>query len=212
MKTLPNLLRRFRKEEDGVAAIELLFCVPLLLWTLMSTFVYFDAYRAQSISVRAALTVADMFSREETPISPDYMDGARSVLSLLAETDANPDFRVTVFTYRRLENDFRLVWSQNRGLGPNLTNADLENMRDSFPQMSNNDRAIMLETETEYSAPFRTPVMFYWREGQANGTRHADGEVQNITFDNRVIIKPRYTNNYCFDPTPNLPTNGDDDC
>ncbi len=206
-------LRRFRRDEDGTAAIELLFAVPLLLWTLMSTFVYFDAYRAQSISVRAALTIADMYSREETPITPLYMDNARNILAILAESDAQPDYRITVFTYRTIEDDFRLVWGENRGLGPNLDNGDLERMRDRFPQMSNNDRAIMVETVTDYQAPFRTPLMFFWNQGQSNGSVTARYDLDDsITFDNMVIIKPRFTNNYCFDPTPELPTNGDDDC
>ena len=32
-------LRRFREQEDGVISIEMIFAVPILLWTLMSTIV-----------------------------------------------------------------------------------------------------------------------------------------------------------------------------
>ena len=141
-------LRRFREQEDGVISIEMIFAVPILLWTLMSTIVYFDAYRAEAITTRAALTVADMISREEQAITPDYLDGTRQVLRVLSESDANPDFRITVFRYRSTQDDFRRVWSRNRGMGQNLTNADLQNLRNRFPPMANNDRAILLETRT----------------------------------------------------------------
>lgn len=195
-------LRRFREQEDGVISIEMIFAVPILLWTLMSTIVYFDAYRAEAITTRAALTVADMISREEQAITPDYLDGTRQVLRVLSESDANPDFRITVFRYRSTQDDFRRVWSRNRGMGQNLTNADLQNLRNRFPPMANNDRAILLETRTEYQGIVSAGILGPFP------TR----ELEDVEFNTFTVIKPRYTNNFCWDSSPADPNSGDERC
>ncbi|MEM9786636.1 MAG: hypothetical protein AAF801_09045 [Pseudomonadota bacterium] len=202
MKML-RYLRRFRDSEDGVISIELLFAVPILLWTLISTIVYFDAYHAKAVSTRAALTVADMISREEQAITPDYLTGTREVLRALSEVDNNPDFRLTVFRYRAAQDDFRRIWSRNRGLGPNLTNTDLENLRGRFPPMANGDRAILLETRTNYQAPMKAGIMGPF----------PTQELENVDFETFTIIKPRYTGDrFCWDPTPEAQDSGDERC
>ena len=64
MRSLLKCLRRMRDDESGSIAVETIMMVPLLAWALLSTLAYFDAYRAESISVKAGLTIADMVSRE----------------------------------------------------------------------------------------------------------------------------------------------------
>ena len=203
MNFFMSRIRRFRDQEDGVISIELLFAVPILVWALMSTMVYFDAYRAESISNRAALTVADMFSREEAAISPAFLDGTQQVLQLLAEARTLPEFRVTTFSYDETADAFERRWSENRSVGDNLDNNDLANMRDRFPRMADNDRAILLETWTDYTPPMRVGLWLF---------RSSDAQTTNIEFKTFTVIKPRYTNNFCFDKTPLVTTNGDEEC
>ncbi len=38
-------LRRFRDQEDGLVMTEFLIMLPLLVWTFMALFVYWDAFR-----------------------------------------------------------------------------------------------------------------------------------------------------------------------
>jgi hypothetical protein len=215
MRFIISHLCRFRRHEDGVISIELIFVVPILVWALMSTMVYFDAYRAESISTRAALSVADMYSREEVAISPAFIDGSQEVLRLLSEAGTDPSIRVTVFRYREApDDDFVVQWSQNRDYGDNLDDADIANLRDRIPRMGNEDRAILVETQVSYFPPFRisTRVSNEKRSDWRNMHWDSAAEARSIQFSTFTVIKPRFTNNFCFDPTPLDEENGDESC
>ncbi len=175
-----QFLNRFRRDEGGIVAIELLLVVPILVWALLSTFVYFDAFRVQSNVNRASLTVADMFSRETDDITGAYLNGARELLRELTFEEANPDYRVTAFFYREAQDDYRRRWSRNRGFAPSLTNDDLERVRDRLPIMANGARGILLETRVEYDAPFRIGIGPF-----------TDTNLEDLTFTTFTVIMPR---------------------
>jgi hypothetical protein len=67
--------------------------------------------------------------------------------------------------------------------------------------MSNNDRAILVETNTRYEPPFSFAM------GPFTGD-----SLSNVGFDTFTVIKPRFLNQYCYDPTPSSPNNGDNEC
>lgn len=181
MNSLINLAQRFREDERGSMAIELLLVVPILLWVFLSTFVYFDVYRVETNSVRATIAIAEMFSREGI-VDNNYVDNAREVLRELTFEEANPDLRVTVYR-QRADGEFRTVWSRNRGMdGGNLTNAQINAIGQSgrLPPMREFDHAIFIETRTEYDAPFNIGL------GPFVVTN-----LEDLTFTNDMVIRPR---------------------
>ena len=191
-----SALRQFWDDESGVVAVELVLMVPILTWAFLSTYVYFDVFRVESNANRAALTVADMFSREDAPITSDYLDGAHSLLKQLTFEETDPDFRLTVYTYRETQDDYRVIWSEFRGYLDELKHTDLENMRHRLPVMANADRAILLETRVEYDAPFRIGL------GPFTST-----DLEDVTFTTFTVIRPRAPT-LCWDrPDPQA-----DDC
>ncbi|MEO1639925.1 MAG: hypothetical protein AAFU41_11855 [Pseudomonadota bacterium] len=194
---MTTLLQRFAKDEEGNMAIELVLVVPILVWALLSTFVYFDAFRVESNSHRAALTIADMFSREETPITPAYLNSTRALLRSLTFEEANPDFRVTVYRYRESDDSYRRVWSQRRGYSSNLNNENLADLQAKglLPIMANGDRSILVETRTQYDAPFAFGL------GPFTSTN-----LQDLTFDTFTVIRAR-PGTLCWDRFPDDDTN-----
>ncbi len=187
MKTVLEWIAEFRSDEKGVVAIELLLAVPILVWAFLSTFVYFDVYRVEANSTRAALTVADMFSREDVPITGPYLDGAKTLLETLTFEEADPDFRITVYRFNAApsgDDTYRVVWSEHRGFGPALTDNDLNDLdiAERLPLMSENPlaRSILLETRTEYSAPFSIGI------GPFTGT-----DLEDVTFTTFTVLPPR---------------------
>jgi len=186
------MLHKFLNEEDGSMSIELLLMVPILTWALLSTFVYFDAFRVESNANRAALTLADMFSREETPITPEYMNSARELLRALTYEEANPDFRVTVYRYRENQDDYRRVWSQHRGMGGRLNNNALKQLQDEgrLPMMADGDRSILVETRVNYDAPFSIGM------GPFIPTN-----LDDVTFETFTVIRAR-PGTLCWDAQP----------
>lgn len=177
-----HYLRKFRDDQNGSMSIELLLVTPILVWALLSTYVYFDLFRVESNSNRAALTIADMFSRENLDIDGPYLNNARNILRELTYEENNPDFRITVYTYNDSTSTYRVRWSRNRGMAPNYNNADLANLKAAgrLPALANGDRAILLQTRTEYDAPFSVGL------GPFTGT-----DLDDVTFETYIVIRPR---------------------
>jgi hypothetical protein len=198
-------LSDFREDEDGSISIELLLCVPILLWCLLATVVYFDAYRTKAATYRAALTIADMFSREQAPIDQQFMDGAHGLLHSMSKANTDPELRASVYTFDDPDHDgngdYRLIWSRNRDMGANLAPNDLQNLElaNRLPIMAHDDKAFLIETRTAYEPPFSIGIGFF-------NTSNLDV----VQFDTFKVTRPRFASATCFDPTINIA--GDDIC
>lgn len=201
MNSAIHFMRHFRQDETGTVAIELVLVVPMLTWALLSTLVYFDVYRAESISNRASLTLADMISREQNDVDLEYVSNMRKVLQVLTDADDNPDIRVTLYRYRAVDDQYLVVWSENFGFAAPLTDVDLVGLRGRLPLLADENRTILIETRTAYSAPFSTGM------GPFAGTR-----LDDLDFTTFTVISPRFLSTICFDPTPMLPSDGDEMC
>lgn len=196
MKLVFEFLGRFKDEDDGSMSIELVLVTPIIVWALLSTFVYFDVYRVEANANRASLVLAEMFSREDAPITAAYLNGAREVLRTLTYEENAPDYRVTVYRYRSSDTSYRRVWSRNRGMGGNLTNAGLAAIKDRLPKLNTIDHAILIETRVQYDAPFSIGL------GPFTGTN-----LEDLTFNTFTVIRPRQSK-LCFDATPGDDTTG----
>ena len=203
MNTFSHFLRRFRDDEEGVAAVELLLAIPILVWALLSTLVYFDAYQNEAISTRAGLTLADAVSRERNAVDDIYITNMRNVLRVLTRVESNPALRVTVYRYRASGDRYMVVWSKDESgdMGGDLTTVELQLMRDRLPIMADGDRAILVETRTNYTAPFSVGMGPFFGSG-----------LERLEFNSLTVITPRFMETICFDPTPSLPASGDELC
>ncbi|MCG3268876.1 TadE/TadG family type IV pilus assembly protein [Yoonia sp. I 8.24] len=183
---IKSLLQDFRDDESGVIAIELLLVVPILVWALLSTLVYFDAFKTESISTRMSMTIADMFSRE-VEVDNTFINGAHDLLEALTPSADAPDMRITVYTFDESDDQYDRVWSRNRGsYYSNHTNATLRAESDRLPILSDGDNAILVETHTEYSAPFSIGIGPF-----------LETNLDDLSFDTFTVIRPR-DGNVCF--------------
>lgn len=181
----------FQNDETGSMAIELVLVVPILMWVLLSTFVYFDVFRTESNAKRAALTVADMFSREKDLINDTYMQSARNLMRTLTFSDADPDLRVTLYYYDEDVEKYKVSWSRNAGMTPNLTNTELDALQTQgkLPYLPSGFNAILVETRTNYSAPFRIGI----------GPFTGGTDVDDLTFETFTVMRPRFVPQVCWE-------------
>ena len=204
MTRMKDLIHGFWRDEDGTAAIELVLVTPIITWVLLSTLVYFDAFRAETRSARAGLTIADMFSREvNTPAAVDaaYIDAAQALLATLVESDTDPGLRVTSYSWDAAANRYVVRWSESRGIGQALSTADLALMTGRLPLLADGATSVLVETNAIYRAPFGLGISPF-----TNGNL---GPVEMTTF---TVISPRFMPAVCFDPTPEDASNGDEIC
>ncbi|WP_319824356.1 hypothetical protein [Thalassovita sp.] len=154
LRTLRTRLCQFRDDTKGTVAIEAVIALPVLFWAFMASFVFFDAYRQNSINIKAAYMVGDMLSRETNSIDDDYLDGMMSLFEYLAGTERQTKLRVTVLQWDEEDDKYYRDWSEARGGVSKLTNTNIESLRSKLPVMSDNERAILVETWSRYEPPF----------------------------------------------------------
>ena len=148
-------LTRFARAEDGSISVEAMLILPILLWCYLATFVFFDAYRSQSINLKAAYTIGDALSREPENITPAYLDGMSALHRFLVKGDNDlARLRITVYRFQASDNTYRVRWSRTRGGGLEMTDPVLATLRENLPLMPNNEIAILVETWVGYSPTY----------------------------------------------------------
>lgn len=193
---LVDKIRSFKNDERGVASVELMLSVPILVWALLSTYVYFQAFRAESISTRAGLTIADMYSREAT-VDDAFVKGSFELLKTLsaAAMTGTPSLRVTSFSFNNNNNKdssddtVKFIWSEVRGDAYIAhTNATLNAFIENIPIMDNGQKAILVETASNYSAPFSIGI------GPFIPT-----DLDDVKFNTFTVIRPRFAVKICYE-------------
>jgi len=183
---LRQLATRFHRDDNGSITVEAMLVLPFLIWCYLGTFVFFDAFRSQSINVKAAYTMGDTLSRETGYVTPAYMDSLFSLQQFLVDTIEPVQLRVTVFRYEDSDDSYHVRWSQSRGGVTALNNTSLMALQDSLPEMTDNDIAILAETWVGYEPVF-------------------DVGIQPFTFSDLVVTRPRFASQLCW----NSQNNGD---
>lgn len=149
-------LRAFSRDTRGYVTVEAMIVLPVLLWIFGVGWVYFDAYRQQSVNQKANYTIGDMLSRQTDPVGDSYIDSAFNLLRLLNK-GAEPDtsMRVTVVQYRADSDSWRVQWSEARGGGSALSTADMTDYAERLPVVSDATQLILVETWDEYAPVFQ---------------------------------------------------------
>jgi len=193
LKQVCEKVARFRSDENGSASIELLLCVPLMVYAMLSTMVYFHAFRNEAISERAGLTIADLYSRESgdgSGINDEYIDNSRNLLRQLAFVDDDPDLRITFFEFSDADDAYQVVWSENRGYGSDYTDNDLLQLRNNLPIMADGERSILVQTRIDYVSPVSVSIAPW-----------IVSPLEDVVFNTYTVIRPRYTNTLCWHPS-----------
>jgi hypothetical protein len=116
---LKSALTRFARDGRGMLSVETVILLPILLWALVATVVFFDAFRSRNHAQRAAVVVADAISRHTAEFTPQYLEGMNNVYELLSEARRPTRLRVSSLRWSAEQNDYLVHWSYGtRGLPP----------------------------------------------------------------------------------------------
>lgn len=149
-------LDRFIRDERGSLTIEAVIMVPILVWVLVATLVFFQAFHAQSLNVKVTYTIGDILSREDAPITPKYIDSMYRLQGAMTGSSEPRKLRITAVTYRGSDKTYRVVWSQVRGTGVTAhSDASLARIAGaSLPVMADGQVTILTETWLDHKPLF----------------------------------------------------------
>ncbi len=173
--------RRFLRDDKGSISVESVIILPVLLWIWLATFVFFDAYRANSVNLKAAYTIADALSREFAPVNDIYIDNMRVMLGRLNEPNRVTDMRITQIGYDEDTDRYQKVWSEARGSVQPYTDLQVRQLRNQLPIMPDREQITLVETWTEYDPLF------------------GDFALEDFTMSTFIFTRPRYNSEICFE-------------
>ncbi len=180
MHWLKQALYRFHSEDHGSVVAEAVVALPLMIWAYMGLYVYWDAFRAVNLAQKASYTVADYISRERGTLSTAEVSGLAKVYQYMMDSDQTTAMRITSLYWSPDNDRFEVYWSRSPGntMTP-LTTSTLQAVKDRIPAMTDGDSAILLETETSYSAAFNVGV-------------------EDQVFRNFIVTRPRFLTRICL--------------
>ena len=151
---LLSRLRIFRDDASGSVTVEFVLAMPILFWSFMAAYTFFDGYRQSALNLKAAYTVSDLISRETQAINDAYVDSMVRVLRLMTDGRSDTALRISVIRWDESESAYFLDWSANRGFAETLTDETLRTLEDQLPTMPDNERVILVETENRFVPMF----------------------------------------------------------
>lgn len=202
-------LRLFRKDEGGSVPIEGVMGALLLLGWYAIAYQFYDAFRSKALAMRASYTVADMISREKTPIGPTYLAGAKKMFDyiMVNNNPAKSWIRTTIiFCKDESDNDdvcdgtdkpFSIATdngsdtlSSHGTNGVSAHTAETINQAASMiPEMAEGDYAVVLETSIFYNPIFDIGDKQLSLDGGSTWTRI--GLSSQVRFSNFIVTRPR---------------------
>lgn len=152
----------FAQDTRGLVAVEAIILLPLVIWTYVAMFSFFDMMRTKSVNQKAAFTVADAYSRETNKINATYVDSSFALFKAMTR-NSNPTMRVSVLSYDGDTDKYTVKWSESRGAGADaaLTDNTVNTIRAHLPDVISGDEFILVETTNDYSTPFKIGMDFF---------------------------------------------------
>ena len=155
----------FIRDERGNVLAEAVVILPMVIWSYLAFFVYWDAYKTTNVAQKAAYTVADLISREQVTLPSTYVPGMLNLLRYLVNDQTSTKIRVSslLFSEGAVVNpgvddpdDKTMVqWSvsPNDAMTP-YTDATLLSVLDKVPAMYDGDSVILVETSVNFNPMF----------------------------------------------------------
>ena len=167
-------------------AIEAALIFPMLTWCYLAGFVWFDAFRMQSVNDKTAYALGDIVSRETDMIAPDFIDSLVRLHRGMTFAKTPTRLRVSTVRWDEDTSSYAVVWTQPRGDGllP-LSDDDVApgtDLAGKIPIMSTgaDQRLILVETWLPYEPSFSIGL-------------------DAFVFEGFTAISPRYSPQICLD-------------
>ena len=181
-RLLKSRFKRFAQDNSGSITVEFVLAMPILFWSFMAAYVFFDGYRQSAVNLKAAYTISDLVSRETSFIDDDYIDSMLNLLQLMTDASSSGDvtMRISVIRWDQDDDRYYLDWSANRGFSEELTNANLNDLKDRLPTMPDTERVILVETNNVFVPLFNIGM-------------------DDINLSNFVFTRPRFVSQVPWD-------------
>lgn len=201
----PRPLSGFSRDTRGSVSVELIIVIPMLLWALAASVVFYDGFRTRYHAQMAAQTVSDIMSRETDLFTADYVEGMNDVFDFLVDARIPTRIRVSSVIWDSANMRNRLQWSYGTrdltGLPTNtfelMQNGDLETLLGLFGEDTSYSFASAAAQMPVEDLPNRIPPVLPGEallmvEAFALWTPFTNVGIGRIRFAPVVVVRPRF--------------------
>ncbi|WP_417257762.1 TadE/TadG family type IV pilus assembly protein [Celeribacter sp.] len=181
-KVLKNSLNAFRRSDEGSMSVEAILVTPLLLTSVMLSYGWFTAFDAKARANKAAYTISDYVTRQTDAITPEFIEGLGNIYRFL-NNEGDIALRVSSVRWSTSDDedgDYELLWSAATGTYSALEDADISDISERLPILTDGGEVIVVETVRPWTAPFNVGL----------------GEV---FFSDFVTTTPRFSTQIAYD-------------
>lgn len=166
-------LRIFRADTEGSGTVEAVIILPMLLWWFITSFQFFEAFKEKNVNIKAAFTLADTVTRQNTDINMAFINGLDAAFAYLITSDETSWIRVTSIKKDVTTEQLEVMWSKATDSKPAMDNAMLDLVKTQIPVMNAGDSVILVETHSSFEPVFNIGLNDMW-------------------FDQFVVMRPRF--------------------
>lgn len=187
LRLIRHALRRFRRNEDGLASAEMIIVLPLYLFCIMGTFTFWDAFDVANRSQKAAYAVSDLVTRKQDNVTEAYINGMFGTMQYMMGPSLPTRTRITSVFYSEARNRYEVLWSRSSiPTIPRLTTATLPTIQSHLPVMYDGDALIVVEARVEFE-----PII-------AAVDRIMNSQIQGGTMQHVIVTRPRFLPKICM--------------
>ena len=163
LRRLRIRLARFARDNRGSITIEAMLVLPLWIWGYTMSYMFFDAFREQTINLRAAYTISDMVSREADAVGPDYIDDLHDMFDYLTRSNHPTWIRVSSVYYDTTNKVYKRYWSYSTSTDyPAHTDTTIKAEKDRLPNMLIGETVVLVETGMLYEPVLNVGLADMW--------------------------------------------------
>jgi Flp pilus assembly protein TadG len=154
MMTMIETLIRLRKDQSGIAALEVAFIMPFLL------FLYFGLVDLTAmISLNRKVTyassvVADLVTQNDATVTSANIDDYFEAAKLVMKPTPIDNIRIEIYQYRNVSGTITNQWSRKSSTGTNCTAPDTSGMTNLMTDGNDLIVAVLCTQYSPYIATF----------------------------------------------------------
>jgi len=173
-------LRNFLRDSTAAVAFEAVIITPILAWCFVGSFVFFDAFRTYSASLKATYAVADVLSRQTDTMYATDIEGLADIFVHITRNPYGGSMRVSQLAWDADTSAFSINWSHGSHGETEMRSQDLPGILDQLPVMVDGERVIVVETFIPYRPYFNVGL-------------------NDLEFNNFTITRPRFAGQLAYD-------------